>query len=63
MLLRISSELLISISNKHNYSTFSKNPPVSLLHCIGNVLSHSSGKWHDSLTMAAPSFSSGCSGP
>ena len=57
MLSRISSEPLMSISNKYNYKTFSKSPPASLLHCIGNILSHSSGKWHDSLTIAALSFS------
>ena len=39
-----------------NYKTFSKSPPASLLHCIRNILSDSSGKWGDSLTMAAPSF-------
>ena len=61
MLSRISSEPLISISNKHNYKTFSKSPPASLLHCVGNILSHSSGKWRDSLTIAAPSFTNGCS--
>ena len=57
----ISSEPLMSISNKHNYKTFSKSPPASLLHCIGNILSHSSGKWRDSLIMAALSFTNGCS--
>ena len=41
------------ISNEHNYKTFSKSPPVFLLYCIGNILSHSPGKWRDSLTMAA----------
>ena len=56
MLSRISSELLKSISNNHNCKTFSKSPTASLLHCIGNILSHSSGKWRDSLTMAALSF-------
>ena len=60
MLSRISSEPLMSISNKHNYETFSKRPPASLIHCIENVLSHSSGRWHDSLTMAALSFTNGC---
>ena len=50
----------MSISNKHNYKTFSKSP-ASLLHCIGNILSHSSRKWRDSLTMAALSFTNGCS--
>ena len=62
MLSRISSEpLIMSISNKHNHKTFSKSPPASLIHCIGNILSHSSGKWHDSLTVAALSISNGCS--
>ena len=61
MLSTISSEPLMSISNEHNYKTFSKSPPASLLHCIGNILSHSSGKWRYSLTMAALSFTNGCS--
>ena len=61
MLSRISSESVVSVNNKHNYKTFSKSPPASLLHCIGNILSHSSGKWHDSLTMAALSFTNRCS--
>ena len=56
ILSRISSEPLMSISCKHNYKTFSEGPPASLLHFIGNVLSHSSGKLHDYLTMAALSF-------
>ena len=56
MLSTISSEPLMSISNKHSYKTFSKSPLPSLLHCIGNILSHSSGKWCDSRTMAALSF-------
>ena len=53
---RISSEPLESISNKHNCKTFSKSPTASLSHCIGNIFSHSSGKWSDSLIMAALSF-------
>ena len=62
MLLTISSEpLIMSLSNKHNYKTFSKSHPASLLHCIRNILNHSSGKWRDSLTMAALSFNNGCS--
>ena len=61
MLSRISSEPLISISNKHKYKAFSESPTASFLHCIGNLLSHSSGKWRDSLTMAALSFTNGCS--
>ena len=59
MLSTISSEPLMSISNKHNYKTFSKSPPASLLHCIRNILSHSSGKCRDSLTMAALSLTNG----
>ena len=50
MLSRISSELLMSISNKHDYKTFWKSP-ASLLNCNGNILSHSSGKWCYPLTM------------
>ena len=61
MSLRISSEPLVSFSNKHKYKTFSKCPTASLLLCIGNILSYSSGKWRDSLTMAALSFTDGCS--
>ena len=61
MFLKVSSEPLVSISNKYSYKTFSKSHPASLLHCIGNILSHSSGKWHDCLTMAALSFTNGCS--
>ena len=61
MLSRISTEPPMSISNKHNYKTFLKSLPASLLNCIGNILSHSSGKWRDSLTMAALSFTNGCS--
>ena len=61
MLSRISSELLMSISNKHNYKTFSESPAAYLLHCTGNILSYSSEKWRDFLTMAALSFTSGCS--
>ena len=53
MLPRIFSKPLMFISNKHNYKIFSKSPPASLLHCIENILSHSSGKRCDSLTMAA----------
>ena len=56
MLSTISIEPLMSISNKRNYKNSQKVPPASLLHCIGNILSHSSGKWCDSLTMAALSF-------
>ena len=43
----------MSISNKTNYKTFTKSHLASLLHCIKNILNHSSGKCHDSLTMAA----------
>ena len=56
MLSRISNQPLMSLSNKHNYKTFSKSPPASLLRCIKYISSHSSGKWRDSLTMAALSF-------
>ena len=49
MLSRIFSEPLMFISNKHSYKTFSKGPPE-------NILSHSSGRCPDSLTMAALSF-------
>ena len=59
MLSRISSEPLMSASNKHSYKAFSKSPPASLLHGIGNILSHSSGKWRNSLTMASLSFTNG----
>ena len=61
MLLTIPGEPLISVSNKRNYTAFSKSLPASLLHCIESILSHSSGKWSDSLTMAALSFTNGCS--
>ena len=44
MLSRILGEPLLSISNKHNYKAFSKSPPASLVHCIDNILSHTSGK-------------------
>ena len=44
------------ISDRHNLRTFTKSPPASLIHCIGNILSHSSEKWRDSLTIAALSF-------
>ena len=46
----------MSMSNKHNCKTLSKSRTASLLHCIGNILSHSSGKWRDPLIMAALSF-------
>ena len=46
----------MAITNKHKYKIFTKSPPSSLLHCIKNILDHSSGKCHDSLTMAALSF-------
>ena len=61
MLSRISSEPLMSLCNKDNYKTFSKSLPASLLHCMGNISSHSAGKWRDSLTMVALSFTNGCS--
>ena len=56
MLLRIFSETLMCISNKQNYKTFTKGPPAFLLHCIENILNHSSGKSRDSLKMVALSF-------
>ena len=56
MLSRVFNEPLPSISDKHNYKTFAKSPPVSLLHDIENILNFSWGKCHDSLTMAALSF-------
>ena len=43
----------MSINYKHNYKTFTKSPPASLLHSIGNILNHLSGKCSHSLTMAA----------
>ena len=56
MLSRIFSEARKFIANKHNYKTFTKSPPASLLHYIKNILNHSSGNYRDSLTMAALSF-------
>ena len=56
MLSRISSEILMCISNKHNYKTFSESPTAYLLHCTGNILSYSSEKWRDFLTMASFTF-------
>ena len=61
MLSSIFSEPLMSISNKDNNKTFSKSPSASLLHCIGNMLSHLFGKWRDSLTMGSLSFTNECS--
>ena len=46
----------MSISNKHKFKTFTNSSPASLLHCIENILNHSSGKCSDSLTMAAVSY-------
>ena len=40
----------MSISNKHNHKAFTKSPPASLLHCIENILNHSSGKYRNSLS-------------
>ena len=56
MLSRIFVESLVSVSSKHNYKTTSKDPPASSLHCIESILSHSSGKYCDSLTMAVLTF-------
>ena len=50
----------MSISYKNNHKTFSGSPSASLLHCIENILRHSSGKCRDSLTMATLSFTNGC---
>ena len=47
---------LMSISNKHNYKTFTKSALASSLHCIENIVNHSAGKCRDSLTTAALSF-------
>ena len=47
---------LTSLSNKYNHKIFTRSPPASLLHCIEKILSHSSGKCRDSLTMATLSF-------
>ena len=52
MLSRIVSEVLTSTSNRHNYKTFTKNPPASLLHYVENILNHSCGKCRKSLKMA-----------
>ena len=46
----------MSISKKHNYITFTKRLPASLLHSIENILNHSSWKCCASLTMAALNF-------
>ena len=46
----------MSARNKHNYKTFTKSHPASLLHCTKNILNHSPGKCRDSLTMAALNF-------
>ena len=59
MLSRIFSEPHMSISN--SYKTFSKSPAAPLLHCIENICSHWSGKWRDSPTLAAFSFTNGSS--
>ena len=61
MLSRISSVPFMAMSNKHSYNTSSESPPASLIHFIGNILSHSSGRWRDPLTMAVLSFTNGCS--
>ena len=46
----------MSISDKHDFKTFTKSLPASLLHCIENILNHLSGKCRDFPTMAAPIF-------
>ena len=53
MLSKIFNEALVLVSNQHNYKTFTKSPPASLLHCIETILNHSYGKCRDSLKMAA----------
>ena len=60
MLSRIFDEPLMSIINKHNYKTFAKSSPASLVHCIENVLSHSAGKCRDSVAIVDLSSTSGC---
>ena len=37
----------MSLSDKHNYKSFTKSPPASLLNCIENNLYHLSGKCRD----------------
>ena len=56
VLSRIFSQALLSISNQHNYKTFTKHFPAFLLHYIENILNHSSGKCLDSLTISVVSF-------
>ena len=52
----------MSIINKTiNYRTFSKSSPASLVHCIENVLSHSSEKCRDFLAIADLNSTRGCS--
>ena len=58
MLLRIVSEALTSMSNTHNYKTFTKSPPASLLDYIENILNHSCGKCCRSLKIAVLSLKS-----
>ena len=56
MLSKIFSEAL-SLSDKHNYKTFTKFPPGSLLHCIENIFNIYLGSGVIlGLTMAAQSF-------
>ena len=47
---------VMSISKEHDYKSFTRSPPASLLHCIENIFNHSFGKCRDSVTMAALSF-------
>ena len=61
MLSRIFGEPLMCINTKHNYKTFSKSPPASLVHSIENILGHSSGRCRDSLTISDLSSTNGCS--
>ena len=46
----------MSISDKYNYETFTKSLPISLLHCIENILNNSCEKCCDSLTMGTLNF-------
>ena len=39
----------MSLSDKHNYKTFTESLPASLLRCIESILNHLSGKCRDSL--------------
>ena len=45
----------MSLSDKHNYKTFTKNHHASLLHCIENIVNRLSGKCRDSLAYSGRS--------